>query len=740
MHSFGLLSLASFLFAFCVASQVTWKATPFNPSSIPLAVRSPYLSTWLPQGGGNPLNGVWPQHWTGQTVGWAGFIKVDGTAYSFLGDPGIGAPFTKATQKSMEFTSTQSIFIMSCGPIDLNVTFLSPVEPSDLSKQSFPFSYMALSATSTDGNSHSVQVYSDISAEWVVGDNSLAVNWTTVEGDTLVHQVQLQTQTVFAEKDDRALYGSVFYSTTAGSGVTFQTGEDLVVRAQFVNNSVLLNTKDSNFRAIANDWPVFAFAHDLGKIAATPSIPVVVSVGNVHDPAISYIVAGGKLQDRSSLFWNQFSTISDAITSFMGEYLDALARNSKFDAQVQSDAMTISADYAAIVALSIRQTLGATDITISKSNDGSWNATDILVFMKEISSDGNVNTVDVIFPAYPLLLYVNPLLAKYLLAGLFEYQATGQYPNKYSAHDLGASYPKALGHNDGKDEQMPVEESGNMLIMALSYAQKSGDNSQLTTYAGLLDQWTQFLIQDSLIPESQISTDDFAGALANQTNLAIKGIIGIKAMALIAEILGDDKKSSNYSSTAASYVSQWQYLATSSDQSHLTLSYGNSSSWGLSYNLYADKLLKLNLFPDTIYQMQTNWYRTVQQPFGVPLDTRHTYTKSDWQIWTAAIMSDTNARDFFITSVKNAAANGLSSQPLGDWYEARDGTPEAFRARPVVGGHLALLALSSQPASSANGSAPTASAITPNGNAARGFTLPLPFSWLGTVLRRYQSH
>ncbi|KAJ6598936.1 hypothetical protein DFH09DRAFT_1356105 [Mycena vulgaris] len=690
--NFFLLLLPAF-FLFCGASQVTWKATPFNPSSIPLAVRTPYLSAWLPQGNGTSLNGVWPQHWTGQTVGWAGFIKVDGTSYSFLGDPGIPASFTKATQKSMEFTSTQSIFVMSAGAVDLTITFLSPVEPNDLSKQSFPFSYMALSVASTDGNSHSVQLYSDISAEWVAGDNSLPVNWTTSAGDTLVHQIQLQNQTAFAETSDRVLHGSVFYSTTAVSGMTYQTGEDVVVRSQFVGNSTLLNTQDTNFRAISKAWPVFAFAHDLGKITSTPSNPVVVSVGHVRDPAISYIVSGAKLQYRSSYFWNQFSNVSDAITSSLHEYADALTRNSKFDAQVQADASAISADYAAIVALSIRQTLGATEITISKNGDGSWNTSDVLVFMKEISSDGNVNTVDVIFPAYPLFLYVNPLLAKYLLAGLFEYQATGQYPNKFSVHDLGANYPKAIGHNAGDDEAMPVEESGNMLIMALSYAQKSGDNSQLITYAALLDQWTQFLIADSLIPESQISTDDFAGKLANQTNLAIKGIVGIKAMSVIAGILGDSEKSSNYSATAVSYVSRWQTLATSSDQSHLTLSYGDSSSWGLSYNMYADKLLKLDLFPDSIYQMQTSWYRSVKQAYGVALDTRHTYTKSDWQIFTAAIMSDNNTRDMFISAVKASASDGLSSQPFGDWYEARDGTPEGFRARPVVGGHLALLAL-----------------------------------------------
>jgi len=286
-------------------------------------------------------------------------------------------------------------------------------------------------------------------------------------------------------------------------------------------------------------------------------------------------------------------------------------------------------------------------------------------------------------------------LGKYLLLPLFEYQATGQYPNKWSVHDMGASYPKALGHNDGKDEAMPVEESGNMLIMTLSYVQKTNDIALLKTYFNLLDQWTQFLITDSLIPANQISTDDFAGSLANQTNLAIKGIIGIGAMAKIANLVGDTARSSNYSSIAASYVKQWQTFATASTGKHLTLSYGNDSSWGLSYNLYGDKLLGLNLFPSSVYNMQTSWYSTVANSFGIPLDTRHTYTKSDWEIWTSALVTSTSVRDLFIGSVKKYAADGLSSQPLGDWYDTPNGAVEGFRARPVVGGHLALLALGS---------------------------------------------
>ncbi|KDQ64628.1 hypothetical protein JAAARDRAFT_201939 [Jaapia argillacea MUCL 33604] len=689
MNLLHLVSLTALVAAAHVLA-VSWTATPFNPASVPLAVRTPYLSCWLNQGAGTALNAAWPSFWTGSTLGWAGYVKVDGTTYNFLGAPTV-AGASKAVQKSVTFTATQSTFVMTAGPVDLTVNFLSPVEPTDLVKQSLPFSYLALSAAANDGGSHSVQVYTDISAEWISGDDSLTANWTTTTGSVLTHQVQLETQSLFTEVSDHIQQGSAYYSTLNTNNVTYQTGQDIVVRAQFINNGELTNTQDTNFRAVSNDWPVFGFAHDLGTVTTTSSAPVVVSVGHVRDPAIEYIVAGGGYQNRSLYFWSQYPTVASAISFFLGDYANALSRANAFDSKIDSDASEISSDYASIVALSVRQAFGATEITISKNSDGTWNTSDVLMFMKEISSDGNVNTVDVIFPAWPIFLYANPTLGKYLLLPLFEYQATGMYPNKWSVHDMGASYPKAIGHNDGLDEAMPVEESGNMLIMTLSYTQKSNDDSLITTYQALLDQWTQFLISDSLIPANQISTDDFAGSLANQTNLAIKGIVGIKAMSVVEGLLGNGTKEANYSSIAADYVTQWQGYATSSDGQHLTLSYGNDSSWGLSYNLLGDKLLNLNLFPSSVYTMQTAWYETHANAYGVPLDTRHTYTKSDWQLWTAAIVTSNTTRDLFISSVRSYAADGMSSQPLGDWYETTNGAVEGFRARPVVGGHLALL-------------------------------------------------
>jgi hypothetical protein len=219
---------------------------------------------------------------------------------------------------------------------------------------------------------------------------------------------------------------------------------------------------------------------------------------------------------------------------------------------------------------------------------------------------------------------------KLLLDPMYENQESGHYPNKWSIHDLGTHFPNATGHPDGGDESMPVEECGNMLIMTLAYAQKTGDNDYLKQHLPILTQWTQFLIDDSLIPASQLSTDDFAGTLQNQTNLALKGIIGIRAMGEISALIGDQGNATVYNNIATDYINKWQQygIARNAQPPHTTLNYGNESSHGLLYNLWCDLELGLNLVPQSIYDMQSAFYPTVRENFGVPLDTRHTWTKS----------------------------------------------------------------------------------------------------------------
>jgi hypothetical protein len=283
-------------------------------------------------------------------------------------------------------------------------------------------------------------------------------------------------------------------------------------------------------------------------------------------------------------------------------------------------------------------------------------------------------------------------------------------------HDLGSSFPNATGHSDGRDEYMPVEECGNMLIMGLALVNSLKYDTQpasiwsqvgehtfdkLTGSAfplsvdvqgmddsfggpihskgekqarkwvensySLWKQWTGYLVREALIPSNQLSTDDFAGWLANQTNLALKGIIGIRAMSEIAELVGETKDAKYYRNISEHYIQMWQDdFAISRDGTHAKLAYTWFGSWTTLYNLFADSLLCFHLpssssqsritgggqrpfiepnpsrtsfVNERIYKIQSDWYYSVRQRYGLPLDSRHLYAKSDWEFFAVAVAS-----------------------------------------------------------------------------------------------------
>jgi len=133
---------------------------------------------------------------------------------------------------------------------------------------------------------------------------------------------------------------------------------------------------------------------------------------------------------------------------------------------VKSDSLAYGQDYLSLTSLAVRQAFGAIEFTNTPAEP--------LLFMKEISSDGNVNTVDgeshspftcgcpltqstiVIFPFHPIAIYTNASLLKYLLDPLFINQEAGNWPKKYSIHDIGAAFPNATGTlNDLRVNQIP---------------------------------------------------------------------------------------------------------------------------------------------------------------------------------------------------------------------------------------------------------------------------------------------
>ncbi|CAL3968598.1 unnamed protein product [Diplocarpon coronariae] len=685
-----------------VASGSTF--SPARPPAIPLAVKSPYMSTWLEVGsnGGN-LAGSWPRFWAGSqpgsvagnngaVTGWAGLIKVDGAAYTWMGNPYVnGVRPTLVTQDSFEYTSQRSSFILDVGgKVTLNVTFLSPVTPTDIRRQSVIGTYLSVAVSSRDGATHSVQLYADTSGEWVnPTHNGEAVAWSFINQNGVAsHKSFQRVQSEFNADypDDAAHWGNWYWSTAAAASLTFQSGSDFTVRQNFLSNGILPNSQDSNYRAINLNWPVFAFANALGNVGTAP-VTTLYTMNHAQQNAIFFNGAAGLTASPS--LWTDYWNSDLAMVEFF--YKDWTTNTGSLDHKIATDSLAAGGqDYLTITALSVRQAFASVQLTGTQSKP--------YLFLKEISSDGNIQTVDVIFPAAPIFLYTNPVLVKLLLDPLFENQEAGRFPQKYSLHDLGANYPRAVGHPSGDGEPMPLEECGNMLILTLSYAQRANDNAYLASHYSILKQWTAYLVDEALIPANQLSTDDFQGQLANQTNLALKGIIAIEAMAVIAQKTGHLADQKFYSGIAHDYIAKWQKLAvvTTARPPHTSLAYQDKTSHGLLYNLYTDALLGLNLVPRAIYDMQSAFYPTVSQTYGVPLDTRNTLTKSDWEMWVAAISSP-STKKLFISKLAAWINTTPTYRAFTDLYNTQTGDFTGFIARPVVGGHFALLALNGAP-------------------------------------------
>ena len=274
------------------------------------------------------------------------------------------------------------------------------------------------------------------------------------------HKFYRQTQLAFSEVSDQTEYGSWYYLTANTSGLSHESGADIDVRARFINNGSLANTEDTNYRAINDSFPVFGFALDLGSVG-NQSVSSLFAISLNQEYAIQFEGASGNVS-LPSLWTSYFTNDADAISWFYDDYATASSLSTTFDNQIASDSSAAGGNsYTTITSLATRQAFGATQLV------GTPNTT--YLFLKEISSDGNIQTVDVIFPFHPILIHTNPTLLKLLLEPLFINQEAGYWPFAFSIHDLGTHYPNATGHNDGNAEQQPLEECGNMRMYGIRY-------------------------------------------------------------------------------------------------------------------------------------------------------------------------------------------------------------------------------------------------------------------------------
>ncbi|KAF7306294.1 Ricin B-type lectin domain-containing protein [Mycena indigotica] len=691
MRALSLLALAAL--SLVQAKPFNEKRSTFaavRPPSVPLAVRSPYVSTWSAS---DSLVGSWPRFWTGSIKGWSAIARVDGKGYPLMGDPAqdpIGTT-SNAVQKSLTITPTKSIYAMQAGPVQVTLTFLSPIEPQSPQLQSIPLSYLQIQAVSTDGGSHTVQIMVDISAEWANADSSKVASWavdnsvSVTGGNLQTFTIQTQSPTQFSESGDYPNWGTAVWSTLNANGLTWQSGDNAsTMRAAFVSNGQLSNLNNANFRAINNGWPIFGFSNNLGSVGTSSSATLTYVVGHVRPQAITW--QGSPVNAYWMNFWSNWQGL---VQFFYNDLANAVNRANSLDSKIADAANAANGqNYEAIVALAARQAFGGTEFVGSTSEP--W------LMLKEISSDGNMQTVDVIYPAAPVLYYLNGDLLRHILNPLVNYMSSGLWPQSYSAHDLGSSYPNANGHNDGGGELMPVEESANMLILVGMYLQNPSSQSDAkawaTSHYSLFRGWAEFLVSHTLYPDNQLTTDDFAGPISNATNLALKGIIGIGEMGRIANFVGKTGDALHYSSVAQQYSTTWNAVSKDPSGQYLNLAYGDTNSWSLKYNAFPDRLLGLGLIPAATIALEDSKYKTVMNTYGVPLDVRHTYTKVDWELWTAASASDSSVRQSIVDGVYKYINTSPSRVPFSDWYDTVSGSSNGFQARPVIGGMFSILA------------------------------------------------
>jgi hypothetical protein len=307
-------------------------------------------------------------------------------------------------------------------------------------------------------------------------------------------------------------------------------------------------------------------------------------------------------------------------------------------------------------------------------------------------------------PMAPIFYVLSPDYIRLLLHPVIDYLHSGAWPHNYTIHDMGTHYPNATGHDDGQAQKMPVEESGNLLALMYMYELASGDTEYKSQFLDTLKIYADYLVETGLYPVRQYSTDDGAGEAANQAGLAVKSAIALNAYGFMT----NQPKYSDVGRHFAEVLYN-QTEGTDSDRTRFTMFQGEGDTWSLQFNLYLDVLLKLNTFPVEALRMQTDFYPKVRKEAGVPLDSRDSWAKTDWMVFAAATamapgVEDEDVRDMFINDIHAYISNGKNDAPFSDkfWTESKVGldgkyheigTYDGYRARPVAGGHFALLAL-----------------------------------------------
>jgi hypothetical protein len=657
--------------AFClgISNGVAQERAPATP----LITHDPYFSVWSTT---DKLADSDTAHWTGSPQPIDGIARIDGKSYRFMGHHPDSTPAMQQTSSSITPTHTRYEFRQN--GITLEFSFFTPAIMSDLDLLSRPVTYLTWSARTADGATHKVSILLDV-------DPVIAVNDRSQRVISFRNQTEKLTVLSVGSRDQNILNRS---------------GDNLRIDWGYFHLAI---PKDENSTLAITPRPAETFTVS-GKISesdsigmpqpadhASPHLAAQLDFGSVGSESVSHHLlvsytegyAIQYLQRNLRPYW-QRNNISDEemLDSAEAQYSTLEARGKAFDEELTADLTKVGgAHYATIAILAYRQTLAAHKLVADANGDP-------LLFAKENFSNGCIATVDVFYPSAPFFLFFQPKLLEAQLLPVLEYSALARWRFPFSPHDLG-QYPLANGQVYGggektEEDQMPVEESGNMLILVDALARAQNNPQLAQRYWPQLTNWVRYLREKGLDPENQLTTDDFAGHVAHNANLSIKAIDALAAYADLAHLLKQEGVAKEYDKTAKFMAEEWIAMAAEGD--HYKLAFNSPGTWSQKYNLVWDTVLNYDLFPKSVREAELVFYLKNINRYGLPLDSRADYTKLDWSVWTATLASTPEQFNAIVDPIYRWANETTSRVPLTDWYDTKTGKQVGFQARSVVGG------------------------------------------------------
>lgn len=583
-----------------------------------------------------------------------------------------------AVQNKVALSATQTHYNFTCGPVNLNLQFVSPLLPGDLDLMSRPVNYINYQVVSNDGKEHEVQIYFETTPQWAVNEISQEVNVTKGKaGEIDFLKAGTTEQPVLEKSGDnvRIDWGYFYLAANHSEKNEMAIGDYFGAKEAFVSDGKIPQASENLTTKMTKNMPAMVCVENPGKVSTKPADGFVM-IGYDDLESIQYF------GENLKAWWMKEGTVSinDVLQTASKEHNSVMDRCIDFDNQLWDETLEAGGkNYADLCVLAFRQSIAAHKLVKDKQGN-------LLFLSKENFSNGSIGTVDVTYPSSPLYLKYNPDLLKGMLTPIFYFSESGKWTKPFAAHDVG-TYPKANGQTYGGD--MPVEESGNMLILVTAIAEMEGNASYAEKHWEVLTTWADYLLEKGLNPENQLCTDDFAGHLAHNVNLSVKAINGIAGYGQLAKMLGKNDIAEKYTTEAKRMGQEWMKMA--DDGNHYRLTFDQPGTWSQKYNLVWDKILKLGVFPPEVAKKEVAYYLTKQNKYGLPLDNRRDYTKSDWIVWTATLAEDQATFEKFIDPLHDYITETPNRVPMSDWYGTKDAVKLNFQARSVVGAYFIKL-------------------------------------------------